>query len=445
MEKQVELKRSMGLMSGLSMVVGTVIGSGVFFKQAGVLQQAGSTTMGLVAWIAGGIITLAAGLTIAEVANRLPKTGGLYSYIEELFGPTAGFLTGWMQVVVYAPAVIASIGGYAAYLTANFLGWDTSTARWITVTYIVFIMVLNMLENRVTAAFQVITTSIKMIPIVVLVVYGLFFGEVNALGQTVAQVSETSRGGIGMAILATLFAYDGWILLGNIAGELKNPRRDMPRAIILGISTIVLAYVGVTYATYRTLPGNEIVQLQNNTTFAMATKAFGEFGGRALSIAIIISMWGTLNGKMISFPRMAYAMAKDGLFPKYLSHLNPKTQEPINAIATVAAMTTVIAVFTDSADRLSDIAIFTIWIFYTAAFFGIFILRRKDRQTPNDNQELFKTPLYPITPMVAIGGAIFVLGSTFVIDFMGVIISIILVGLGWPVYYYYRRKNHVVR
>lgn len=124
MEKQVELKRSMGLMSGLSMVVGTVIGSGVFFKQAGVLQQAGSTTMGLVAWIAGGIITLAAGLTIAEVANRLPKTGGLYSYIEELFGPTAGFLTGWMQVVVYAPAVIASIGGYAAYLTANFLGWD---------------------------------------------------------------------------------------------------------------------------------------------------------------------------------------------------------------------------------------------------------------------------------------------------------------------------------
>ncbi|GEA95110.1 serine/threonine exchanger SteT [Weissella viridescens] len=443
MEKQVELKRSMGLLSGLSLVIGTVIGSGVFFKQAGVLQQAGSTTMGLVAWIAGGVITLAAGLTIAEVANRLPKTGGLFSYIEDLYGPTAGFLTGWMQVVVYAPAVIASIGGYAAYLTANFLGWDISTARWITVVYVLFVMALNMLENRITSAFQVITTSIKMLPIIVLVVYGLFFGKVDALGQTVAQVSSSAHGGLGMAILATLFAYDGWILLGNIAGELKNPHRDMPRAIILGITTIVLAYVGVTYATYRTLPATEIVHLQNNTTFAMATKAFGDFGGRALSVTIIISMWGTLNGKMISFPRMAYAMAKDGLFPKYLSRLNKHTQEPINAIATVAAMTIAIAVFTDSADRLSDIAIFTIWIFYTAAFFGIFILRRRDRG--RNAETLFKTPLYPITPLVAIGGAFFVLGSTFVTDFSGVLISLVLVGLGLPVYYYYRHKNHIAK
>ncbi|MBM7617632.1 APA family basic amino acid/polyamine antiporter [Weissella uvarum] len=441
MESQVELKRSMGLMSGLSLVIGTVIGSGVFFKQAGVLQQAGNTTMGLLAWVAGGIITLAAGLTIAEVSNRLPKTGGLYSYIEDLYGPTAGFLTGWMQVIVYAPAVIASIGGYAAYLTANFLGWDISTARWITVVYILGVMLLNMLENRVTSAFQVITTSIKMLPIIVLVVYGLFFGKVDALGQTVSQVSSSAHGGFGAAILATLFAYDGWILLGNIAGELKNPRRDMPRAIILGITTIVLAYVGVTYATYRTLPANEIIHLGNNTTFAMATQAFGDLGGRLLSITIIISMWGTLNGKIISFPRMAYAMAKDGLFPKFLSHLNPKSQEPIRATATVAAMAIAIAVFTNSADRLSDIAIFTIWIFYTAAFFGIFILRKQNADQPETTS--FKTPLYPITPLVAIAGSLFVLGSTIISDFSGVLLSLVMVGLGLPVYYYYRHKNHV--
>ena len=122
MENKVELKRSMGIWSGLSLVIGTVIGSGIFFKQAGVLQTAGSSTLGLLAWVAGGVITLAAGLTIAEIGARLPKTGGLYSYIEELYGPAAGFLTGWMQVVIYAPAVIASIAGYAAFLTANFLG-----------------------------------------------------------------------------------------------------------------------------------------------------------------------------------------------------------------------------------------------------------------------------------------------------------------------------------
>jgi APA family basic amino acid/polyamine antiporter len=177
MAQDVELKRSMGIWSGLSLVVGTVIGSGIFFKQAGVLQTAGSSTLGLLAWLAGGIITLAAGLTIAEIGARLPKTGGLYSYIESLYGPVAGFLTGWMQVVIYAPAVIASIAGYAAFLTANFLGVSTKYATWISVLYVAFIAAVNLFENRVAAGFQVLTTSIKLIPIAILIIYGLFFWE----------------------------------------------------------------------------------------------------------------------------------------------------------------------------------------------------------------------------------------------------------------------------
>ena len=442
MENKVELKRSMGIWSGLSLVIGTVIGSGIFFKQAGVLQTAGSSTLGLLAWVAGGVITLAAGLTIAEIGARLPKTGGLYSYIEELYGPAAGFLTGWMQVVIYAPAVIASIAGYAAFLTANFLGLPTSAATWISVVFLLFIAGLNMLENRVAASFQVITTSIKLIPIAVLIIYGLFFGKVDALGQTVHQVSQ-SGGGFGMAILATLFAYDGWILLSNIAGELKNPRRDVPRSIVGGLILIVIAYVGVTFGVYHALPAEKVVVLQNNATFAVAKAAFGDFGGRALSLAIIISMLGTLNGKMLSFPRMAYAMSLDGLFPKYLSKLTRKTQEPTNAIATVTIMTLVLAIFyTSGVDRLSDIAIFTIWIFYTAAFFGVFMLRRQVKQGKLEEMDtLFKTPLFPITPLVAIFGALFVIGSTVINDFTGAAISIVLVLIGLPVFYYYNKKR----
>lgn len=442
MENKVELKRSMGIWSGLSLVIGTVIGSGIFFKQAGVLQTAGSSTLGLLAWVAGGVITLAAGLTIAEIGARLPKTGGLYSYIEELYGPAAGFLTGWMQVVIYAPAVIASIAGYAAFLTANFLGLPTSAATWISVVFLLFIAGLNMLENRVAASFQVITTSIKLIPIAVLIIYGLFFGKVDALGQTVHQVSQ-SGGGFGMAILATLFAYDGWILLSNIAGELKNPRRDVPRSIVGGLILIVIAYVGVTFGVYHALPAEKVVALQNNATFAVAKAAFGDFGGRALSLAIIISMLGTLNGKMLSFPRMAYAMSLDGLFPKYLSKLTRKTQEPTNAIATVTIMTLVLAIFyTSGVDRLSDIAIFTIWIFYTAAFFGVFMLRRQVKQGKLEEMDtLFKTPLFPITPLVAIFGALFVIGSTVINDFTGAAISIVLVLIGLTVFYYYNKKR----
>ena len=443
MAQDVELKRSMGIWSGLSLVVGTVIGSGIFFKQAGVLQTAGSSTLGLLAWLAGGIITLAAGLTIAEIGARLPKTGGLYSYIESLYGPVAGFLTGWMQVVIYAPAVIASIAGYAAFLTANFLGVPTSYATWIAVLYVAFIAGVNLFENRVAAGFQVLTTSIKLIPIAILIIYGLFFGKVDALGQTVTH-TVTHGGGFGMAILATLFAYDGWILLANIAGELKNPRRDLPRSLVGGVSIIVIAYVGVSFGVYHALPSDRIVALQNNATFTVMRAAFGDLGGRALSIAIIISMLGTLNGKMMSFPRMAYAMSKDGLFPKYLSKLTRKTQEPTNAILTVAAMTIALAiVYTDGVDRLSDIAIFTIWIFYTAAFFGVFILRHKNKQAAVqlDEKTLFKTPLFPITPLVAIFGALFVIASTILNDFTGAVVSLLLVAVGLPVFYYYNHKR----
>ena len=300
---------------------------------------------------------------------------------------------------------------------------------------------INLFENRVAASFQVITTSIKLIPIAILIIYGLFFGKVNALGQTVSD-TVSHGGGFGMAILATLFAYDGWILLANIAGELKNPRRDLPRSIVGGVSLIVVAYVGVSFGVYHALPSDQIVALQNNATFAVVRTAFGDFGGRALSITIIISMLGTLNGKMISFPRMAYAMALDGLFPKYLSKLTPKTQEPTNAILTVSLMTITLAVlYTNGVDRLSDIAIFTIWIFYTAAFFGVFILRRKKLDKNVDPATLFKTPLFPVTPLVAIIGALFVIGSTIMNDFSGAVISIALVLVGLPVFYYYHHKR----
>ena len=243
--------------------------------------------------------------------------------------------------------------------------------------------------------------------------------------------------------MATLFAYDGWILLSNIAGELKNPRRDLPRSIVGGLLIVVLAYVGVTFGVYHALPSDKIVALQNNATFAVVRAAFGDFGGRALSLAIIISMLGTLNGKMLSFPRMAYAMSLDGLFPKYLSKLTRKTQEPVNAIITVTLMTVLLDIFyTKGVDRLSDIAIFTIWIFYTAAFFGVFILRRQVKKGLLAEQDtLFKTPLFPITPLVAIFGALFVLGSTIINDFAGAALSIVLVLIGLPVFYYYKKKR----
>ncbi len=440
MAEKVELKKSLGFFSGLSLVIGAVIGSGIFFKQADVIQAAGNSTTALMAWVIGGIITLAAALTISEVGAQLPNAGGLYSYIGTIYGDLPGFLTGWMQVIVYAPAVIAAVAGYAAFLTANFLGISNKYATIIAIIYLFFVVLINVMENTITAKFQIATSSVKLLPIIILVVYGLFFGKVHALGQTVHTLSSSTGGGIGVAILATLFAYDGWILLANISGEMKHPKKDFPRALIVGVTIVVIAYIGVTYAVIHTLPANEIVKLQNNATFEVVKTAFGNLGGKILSLGIIISMLGTLNGKMIAFPRMVYAMASDGLFPAKLSELNKKTKAPVNAIIFMFTITVLLLVFdTNQVNILSDLAIFSIWIFYTSTFIGVFILRKKNKNKEKDL--LFKTPLYPITPIIAISGALFVLYSTIVSDLQGVLVSVGLVLLGIPVYLYYKNKN----
>lgn len=435
-----ELKRSMGVWTGISIVIGTVIGSGIFFKQAQVLQTAGSTTMALLAWVAGGVITLAAGLTISEIGAHIPQTGGIYVYMEQLYGKFWGFLTGWTQVVIYAPAIVASISAYFAALFVNFFGLPHDSVIWVGLITLLLITGMNSLENRIPSAFQVATTSIKLIPIAVLMIFGLFFGKTDALGQTITQATSTTAGNFGLAILATLFAYDGWATLTNLGGELKDPRRNIPRSIIGGVLIVMVAYIGVSYGVYRAMPANEIVRLGDNVTFEVAKVAFGELGGRLLSVGILVSMAGTLNGKMLAFPRMVYAMSEDGMLPKFLSNLN-RFQEPVGALWTTAGLA-VVLMFTSGADWLSDMAVFVIWLFYTATFFGIFILRARNKRAGlARDPEVFSVPLYPVVPLIAILGALFILINTLVASFTMVMISFVFVAVGIPVYFYYKQRS----
>ncbi|MDU3492621.1 MAG: amino acid permease, partial [Limosilactobacillus fermentum] len=237
-QPQEELKRSLGLWSALSIVIGTIIGSGIFFKQGAVLDSAGSSTMAIFAWIFGGVITLTAGLTIAEIGSQMPDTGGLYVYIENLYGRIWGFLAGWMQVIVYGPAIIASVAGFMAIMMTNLFGLSSDWRIPLALITILFIGALNLLENKVGAAFSVITTAGKLIPIDAIIIFGLLWGHHNAFGQTVGQVSQ-SGGGFGVAVLATLFGYDGWILIANLGGEMKNPQKLLPKAIVIGITAVL--------------------------------------------------------------------------------------------------------------------------------------------------------------------------------------------------------------
>lgn len=430
-----ELRRSLGLGSAISIVIGTIIGSGIFFKQASILDSAGSSTMAIAAWIFGGVITLTAGLTIAEIGAQMPYTGGLYVYVENLYGRICGFLAGWMQVIVYGPAIIASVAGFMSIMITNLFGIDAKWRIPVALITIIAIGLMNFLENNVAAAFSVITTIGKMIPIAAIIIFGLFWGHQDALGQTVSEVNR-STGGFGVAVLATLFGYDGWILIANLGGEMKNPQKLLPKAIILGISSVLVIYTLITIGIFRFIPANMIHSLGENTTSYLATKAFGEIGGKLLSIGIIISMMGTLNGKIITFPRIVYAMARRGDLPfsRLLSYVTPKGKSPIIATVFIIILATIMMLFFDP-DHLSDLCVFTIYCFYLMTFFGIFILRKKNNKRP------FSTPLYPLVPIVAIAGGLFVLISELFNDPAGVLLFVSIVVIGLPVLYVVKRMD----
>lgn len=438
MEKE-ELNRGFGLWSSLALVIGTIIGSGIFFKQGSVLQTAGSTSSALLAWLAGGVLTLTAGMTVAEVGSQMAETGGIYIYLTKLYGKTVGYLAGWMQVIFYGPAMLGAISAYLGLLCASLFGIDKVWSVPMGMVGLAFIGIINSLPNKNSASFQVLTTTIKLLPIVALIIYGLFFGKEDALSQTVLTAMQTTGGGFGVAVLSTLFAYDGWVTLANISGEIRNPQKTMPKAIVYGILIVIVAFVGVSYGTYRALPADKIVSLGSSATVHVAEQAFGLWGGRILSVAILISLLGTLNGKVVSFPRVLFAMARKGDFPfaKTFAKLNPKSKTPNNAIWFLILIGYAMMWLTDP-NQLTDYAVFITFLFYILAFIGAFKLRKED---PEGKHRDFSMPLYPVIPIIAILGSIYVEVSELTNDLHGVLVSVIIVLLGWPVYYWLNKKN----
>ncbi|KRM90526.1 APC family permease [Fructilactobacillus florum] len=437
--EQVELNRSLGLWSALSLVIGTIIGVGIFVRQAAVINEAGSAKAALLAWLAGGLLTLAAGLTIAEIASQNPSTGGLYAYMEQIYNQFWGFLSGWMQIIVYGPAMIAALGSYLAVLVGDFFNTAPIWHLPIALGSVCLVGILNMFPNRYGGAFAIITTICKLVPVAALIIFGLFFGRADAFSSSI-QGLQTTAGGFGVAMLATLFAFDGWILVANLGGEIKNPRKMLPRAITLGILTVMGIYLLVSYGVLKSIGAQKVHDLGTAAIPYIAQKDFGQIGGKILSIGIIISIIGCMNGKIMTFPRIMYAMAKQDQLPwsKKLAYLNRKTRTPIFSIIAVIVIAGLMIVLTNP-DRISELCIFTIYCFYVMAFVGLFLLRRRNPNQPR----VFSVPLFPLTPLLAIAGSLFVIGSEILSDPIGVIVSLSIVAVGCPVYYFkVMRKHH---
>lgn len=433
-----QLEKSLGVAAALSTVVGMVIGGGVFFKpQAVYTLTGGAPGLGMLVWVLAGIVTIAAGLTAAEVSAAIPKTGGMMVYIEEIYGKKLGFLTGWMQSVLFFPATIAAISVMFGQQAAILLG-NESLVIPMTVGVILLIGVLNTFGSKTSGAIQTVSTVCKLIPLVLIIVFGFIKGGGNnPIVQPLVAEGISPTGVIGQLLVAILFAYDGWINVGAIAGEMKNPGKDLPKAIVGGLSLVMGVYVVINLAYLWVLPASELAKYASPAS-AVAEVLFGSIGGKIINVGILVSVFGCINGYLLTGPRITYTLGKQKTIPVIFGKLN-KNDVPANATLLMAVLSALYAL-SGQFNLLSDLAMFAVWSFYVLTFIGVMKLRKTH---PNLNRP-YKVPLYPIIPLIAIFSGLFVVlnqllfagAKSTVMSLGGVVITLI----GLPVYSYMTKK-----
>ena len=437
-----ELKKTLGLSAALSTVVGMVIGGGVFFKPQAIYSATGGAPgLGMLAWVIAGFITIAAGLTAAEISAAIPKTGGMMVYIKEIYGDRLGFLTGWMQTVLFFPGTAAALAVIFAQQVAVLFGQsdqNMTVVLPIAIIVILFLAVLNTVGSKLGGTIQTIATICKLIPLVIIMIFGFILGGGDNSITTPLVAPGISVGtALGQVLIAALFAYDGWINVGAIAGEMKNPGKDLPKAIVGGLSMVMAVYLVINLAYLWVAPASELAQASAPAA-VVATKIFGPMGGKFITVGILISVFGGLNGYLLTGPRIPYTLACEGKLPasKMLAKLN-KGGVPSNSTFLIAILACLYAL-TGQFNLFTDLTVFIIWVFYVLTFIGVFKLR-KDQ--PNLERP-YRVPLYPVIPLIAIVGGLFVIVNQLLSATGIAVAGLVVTAIGLPVYSAMSKKNN---
>lgn len=433
MENKQELKKNLGISTAMATVVGCVIGSGVFLKpQAIYTATGGAPGLGMIAWLITGLVCIAAAMTFAEVAIMIPRTGGMVAYLEEAFGKKVGFLAGWMQTILFYPAMIAALAVAFAQQAELFIGEGFIIP--VSIGAIIIVVILNGLGSAVGGGAQVVFTICKLIPLVLLMIFGFIKGSGdNPIFSPMIGEGLNPAVVLGQLMIAVLFAFEGWTNVGAIAGEMKNPGKDLPVAIVGGVSMIMAIYFIINLAYLWVLPADQMKDIAVPAS-AVAIAVFGDIGGKAISVGIMISVLGACNGFVLSGSRVCYSLAAEGTLPasNSLSKIS-KAQVPMNSILLVSVLGAIYAI-SGQFNLLTNLAVFACWIFYTLTFMAVIRLRK----TQPDRERTYKVPLYPVIPAIAIISGLYVIinqlfmsGMTTTLLAVG---SIILTLIGIPVY-----------
>lgn len=431
------LKREINLMQATLLVVGIVIGSGVFFKPSSVFKNSGAPGLGILAWIVGCIITVAGALTIAEIGSAIPKAGGLFVYLRELYGEKYAFLLGWVQTLIYYPGVSAALAVVFATQCTSFINLSPAGQKAVAIGLIIFLTIVNLISTKFGAKFAAVFTIGKLIPIAVIIVCGFAMGKVHEF--TPMTTSASTGAGFGAALLGVLFAYEGWVAVANMAEEMKNPAKDLPKAIVVGLIIITIAYLGVNLAIINTMSVADVAASKKVASDA-AVILFGPVGEKLIAAGILISITGCLSAFIMTGARIPYAMAIDNIFvfKSFFRKLTERQAIPANALIFESILACIYAL-SGSFDTLTDLAVFVIWLFFILGIAGVFKLRKNFKHLiPKDS---YKVPLYPVVPIVGIVGALYVVISTLFTGTANALFGLGVTLVGFPVYMYIKKSE----
>jgi basic amino acid/polyamine antiporter, APA family len=459
-----QLVRGLTRTDTTALVVGTVIGSGVFLKAAVMAQDVGTPRLVLAAWVAAGLLSLAGALTYAELGAMLPNAGGEYVYLRQSYGEAAAFLFGWQRFVVAGSASIASLGsGFAIFLAAflplnavwaerkvsvvgETLLWQLGPRQLVAVGAILLLSAVNCLGVAFGGKVQSALTILKISGIA-FVVLGIFFFSGQADWSHLAATAGTGAWSgwalFGTAMLAALWAFDGWNNMPMAAGEVQDPGRNIPRALVGGMLVVMGIYLLANLAYFYALPIEEVAR-SNSTRYRAALPVasnaamtfLGTSGGKLVAVAFIVSALGALNGSILSNARVPYAMARDGLFFSWMGALGAASRVPVRAVVVQALWSCVLAL-SGTFDQLTDCLLFASWIFYGLVTSSVFVLRHRLPDAPRP----YRTLGYPVVPLAFVVVSAWLVVNTFVEKRVESVTGLVLILLGLPLYAHFRRAR----
>jgi len=423
---------------GLIMVaIGSCIGSGIFVTPSQIAGLIPASALILLVWALGGLTALTGALTFGELGSLFPKAGGIYVFLKEAYGGWLGFLYGWAYLVIITSGSIAVLSLAFTHYLSFFIPMDNTWKMICSIITISLLTSINVFRAKFGEIFSNIFTGLKILGICLVIAVGFIFGEMD-LSFTGISLQAPSGAGIsafGVALTGVLFSYGGWQHASFLAGETRNPSRNVPVAMITGAAIVTLIYLLVNVSYMLLLPVEKIVTSQKVAAEAVTTVL--PFGGMLVAGLIAVSTFGTIGIYTLSTPRIYYAMAKDGLFFKGISKVHPRFKTPVNAILIQSVWSVILLIFWGTLENLITYTVSVEWIFFTLAAAGIFIFRRKMKNADRP----YKTFGYPVTPLIFI-----LINIWFVINItvnkplhMAVGIGFLLLGI--PVYLHFKRRK----